>query len=471
MPLSQPEKRRLRELRRRERSLWKKLFRGPAVDAPILQTDVRVYERTLESLTKLESKLHGTELAERMAVDRTMRRVAAEQAKAANQLMSRQAKILEDLLKGIEGVTDRSAINAAVNASIAEMKATADTVIPEAMRKMNLIANSLDRSRFVQAFGQAAFKNVRNLGIEFGSGIDVKLVDKIWSGRSQELYRMLGRRSKELKTTLHGLVAAGRNARTALPALEAAGFPQARTSKWVRNLEKSAMRALKGHPDARKAFNLRMRQARKYIDARRGPTVGTRGAGKKLLANLQRAVDAGQETAVRQAVSNWTSKKTLYNSISTMRTATNETYRELQHTLAMEKPYIYLMQRILSINHPKPDQCDAIAAADLGWGAGRYPINMVPGEHHGGLCRDEPVIDKKYLSTGKPLAFEIPKGTEGKIKRLGAGGSFAKTANGADSPAALREMMRENNMIGNPRVPLQRLPRDEVPGDNILRAA
>lgn len=386
--LSDAEKLRLAEFKQRAEELRAKIARwsGPALG---IEATLRELDQVLASIAEIEAKYLGVATAQQVVKSRVLRRVARQQLEAARFISSIYlqearrlgARLLASEVGGIEKMITRAVRNLAT---------ARDERILESIREVGSIAKTMDHDLAIRVFGAEVRGQAGAIGISLGGGVDRAIVERVWEAKPDGLQWLLrtsdSTSAEGLVKQAQDLIALGKNARTQYQALKAAGLPEAKLSKWVEDLYRKAKDAVDGDASMVSTYREALQAAKAYVaELKKGP-LGTQGAGKRLLAQLDKAVRAGDADAMDAAVKKWIGEKARYNSVLAMRTATNETYRAQINATAKKRPWVYAIKRILSDSHPRPDECDLIAAADFGLGPGVYAIDQVPDEHPSGLC-------------------------------------------------------------------------------------
>lgn len=390
-------------------------------------------------IAELESKQRGAELATRQAKDRLvgdMAQIQSQAGEAIGELYSTQSDALKKALSTTASPTKAAAI-AKKQMELAAL--SRDKIILKSMRRMGEVSRLLEKELTLSTFSGKEVGQLRAMGFQFGGGVDPKIVSGLWKGVEGAggfqpfLAAWDAKYTTELAQTVKGLVSLGQDSRRSLAALRAGGFPDAKMSKWVRNLRDQARKTVKGVPGAREKYDALVRQTQGYLEMRKSGDLGTASSGRRYLQQLDKAVREANEEGINRASEYWVERKSKYNATTTMRSATNETLRAENHARWEKLPYVYAVRRELAARHPTPDQCDGIASADpLGLGAGVYKVGEIPDEHISGLCRDIPMMDKDFIAKGgRPLEYSTPKGYSQLVKDLGEGGRIAKHMNAA----------------------------------------
>lgn len=497
MALTSEDRAELRRLRNRRVALRAYLLTPPKTR----EERARYLERQEEldlvvaRIAELEAQERGDELSAAQEADARRRdyleALSAEQVRAGEAI---------GRIYGAQSAAMRAALAERLTAGLVrkhlELAALArDDEIRRAMERMQRVSGILNREAAVRTWGKDAAGGLRAMGVMLGGGQDPDLVDRVWNQAKREggfrvfLEAQDKLLNRELTQVVNGLAKLGKDARRSWDVLREAGFPDARVSGWVRQLETGARDVLRGIPGAAENYAALRRQTIAYLRQRKpGPGgvkgLGTQQAGFRLLRDLDVAIGKAEQGAVGAAVDKWVQKKGRYNATTVMRTATNETLRQANRDQWRQAPYVVAVRRILSVRHPVPDYCDAVCSADLlGWGPGVYLISQVPEEHASGLCREEPVLDTEFLDNGGiPLGIRKPAGYDEAVRDLGFSGSLGRkfTAQGRRSvtlrsgegvprgkPVNWAEELSQRGLIRERRVPTQRTV--DVDGDNLIQ--
>jgi len=455
-----------------------------------LQRILVEFGEVIERLDELEVIEHGRELAQKMARDRAMADVAALQLDAGEELLKAHLATSRQMGARLTArVGSRREASALIDRGLGQVAAFSDARIRAVIRRTGTVAAALQHELDVRVFGRRVDQRADEVGVVLGGGIERKLVERLWDGkvgrpgqlgqlflakvdRAAVLSAGYEETAARLKAEVDRLLSLGHSARTATAALQRASFSLEGYAKWVDQLAAAGRGAIQGDAGARKGFQALLRTAKRYVQ-RRGATevaLSTRGASAKLVRSIEKAVLDLSEQAIQSAVTRWVAKKANYEAITMMRTVTNETYRAQAQLGMIERPWIYAVEWRLSLSHPRIDVCNAMASADLGLGPGHYFIGHIPTAHPSCLCRIEPVIDQDFFKRdGRPLAWTPPSDYGRNLDALAFHGAFAAAANGAKTPAELRDRMARGGLLAQTPAKLDRVsPRKATPA-NLLR--
>jgi len=387
MPATQAETRRLARLIAKQRSIQRALAEAAATEAPVAPLLVQ-FDAVTAELTTLQVQIIGRGLATQWSRDKALKEAAKLQAKAGRRIMTSVMQAA-DVVKAKAG-GDIGALQKAIRAQFAKIARETESQIRSTALHVGVLADTQARAMAVAAFGGDVFgKAASMLKVQFGGGLGKGSVDAIWGQLSKNYLKGLGANQSKLMKAARSMVSAGTDARKAFERLQAAGFPEAQTTKWVKELRDAARAAAAdGGPAARAGFDAAARRAHRVSAMTRTKTgrIGMRGTNKKIIADLKKAVGEADTVAIDRAIERYLERRTAYQATSTMRTVTNESYRKAMALHCKESPWIYAERRVLSTGHTGLDECDGIVSNDIGLGAGVYPIGDLPLEHHAGLC-------------------------------------------------------------------------------------
>jgi hypothetical protein len=211
-----------------------------------------------------------------------------------------------------------------------------------------------------------------------------------WSERVNNLNRLA-----EIKSDIRASIKAGQSMQQAAQFLHDKGIQKADVAKDIQKIIDKArtLHALSDDSEGYIKFKSEVAKVQKRINTlTRQDTSKLRRAYQDILDLTNKSSAAQVERAIK-----YTSYfKERYNAERIARTEMGRAYGDAAFSDAIYNNDVVGVKFMLSSGHPEPDECDAIAGADLyGMGAGVYPKNLAPSfpVHVNCLCSLVKVFD------------------------------------------------------------------------------
>lgn len=148
-----------------------------------------------------------------------------------------------------------------------------------------------------------------------------------------------------------------------------------RKPKWLEELEEMAKGFLRGDRDVREWKSL-LREVEKKIE--RLSREGSRARRRRLLRELENALERSKEVLIEKAVRNFLKGEQIARLKGIAQTEGANVFHIAQIRATEGDPDVVGYRWKLSRSHPAPDVCDVLATVDYGLGKGVHPKDRVP---------------------------------------------------------------------------------------------